>query len=88
MNPELATVLIMTVSIATAALGDVWLAKRFGQKFTMTGAIRRFTLNNIWLQIAITLAFGLLLGHFFLVPDCAELTQEGETQPPAAVAPK
>jgi hypothetical protein len=54
MNHQLATVLVMDVT--------------YGKDATMTRLIRRVTRENIWLQIAIVLAFGMMLGHFFLCP--------------------
>lgn len=77
MNPELVTCIVMAFLVTSAGILDWWLAKTYGIKYTMTDLIRRVTLHNVWLQIAIVLAFGMLIGHFFLWPsDCVEIKKE------------
>lgn len=76
MNPELATCAVMAFCCLSAGLLDWALARWLGERYTMTAFIRRVTLHNMWLEVTIILALGLLIGHFFLWPDCPAIQEE------------
>lgn len=71
LNPELATLFVILVAVAFLICADIFLGTVFGVEYTISDQIRK--LGREWpLFILFSgLATGLLLGHFFLCPECS-----------------
>lgn len=72
MNPELITCIVIFISLLVPIVSDIWIAKKYGIDYTISRLIRKFSRENIWYIVVLSLSAGLLLGHFFLCPICDE----------------